>query len=128
MLGATLGVLSLLCVLGTGVAWFKRMKAVAIPENRIGFLSAMTAGLVLGVIAFAQGPGWIGGLPAGLAVLLGGLFCFMFAISQQKGGPGKLRIGDPLPAFSAPDDNGEIFSIASLSGRPFLLKFFRGHW
>ena len=128
MLGATLGVLSFLWVLGTGVAWFKRMNAVAIPENRIGFLSAMVAGLVLGVIAFMQGPGWIGGIPAGLAVLLGGFFCFTFVISPQKGGPGKLLIGDPIPAFSAPDDNGEIFSIASLSGSPFLLKFFRGHW
>jgi peroxiredoxin len=31
-------------------------------------------------------------------------------------------------SFSAPDADGREFDLSSLAGRPFLLKFFRGHW
>ena len=30
--------------------------------------------------------------------------------------------------FTAKDDQGNSFDLAALRGRPFLLKFFRGHW
>jgi len=39
-----------------------------------------------------------------------------------------VRVGGPILDFSAPDENGEPFALASLRGRPYLLKFFRGHW
>jgi len=37
-------------------------------------------------------------------------------------------VGAPLPAFAAPDHEGERFEIESLRGHPVLIKLFRGHW
>jgi peroxiredoxin len=37
-------------------------------------------------------------------------------------------VGETLRDFSALDENGERFELASTAGRPVLLKFFRGHW
>ena len=37
-------------------------------------------------------------------------------------------VGAPILDFEAPDAEGEPFDLATLRGRPFLLKFFRGHW
>ena len=42
--------------------------------------------------------------------------------------PQEVKLGDPLPAFTALDDEEEKFDIRSLAGTPLLLKFFRGHW
>ena len=39
-----------------------------------------------------------------------------------------IRIGDTIPAFSALDENGELFESKTLAGKPALIKFFRGHW
>ncbi len=39
-----------------------------------------------------------------------------------------VAVGDIIPSFSAPDEDGTIFNSASLAGSPALIKFFRGHW
>ena len=39
-----------------------------------------------------------------------------------------IQVGDTIPAFSAPDDRGEVFDSARLRGHPVLIKFFRAHW
>jgi cytochrome oxidase Cu insertion factor (SCO1/SenC/PrrC family) len=93
--GDLLGVLAFGIVVVTGVAWFRLIKAVRIPSNRLAFFAAMGVGVVLGIAAFGQGTGVLGGLAAGFAI---------------------------------PDERGEPFDLASLRGRPYLLKFFRGHW
>jgi peroxiredoxin len=33
-----------------------------------------------------------------------------------------------LRDFTALDEHGREFALASTAGRPLLLKFFRGHW
>jgi hypothetical protein len=128
MTGTLLGIIALGCNLGTGFIWFRRNNAVAIPEDRTFFVLAMSLGFCLGIAAVALGPGVGGGVAAGLAILLGGMFLFTVLIGDQKGGAGEFRVGQPVPDFSAPDENGEPFELASLAGRPVLLKFFRGHW
>ena len=115
-------------MLSTGLVWFRRLRNVAIPEDRIPFVAAMGAGAILGAIALASQPGWIGGVCAVLALIGGALFVLTFAISAQRGGPGAFRVGQPLPQFSALDEGGSPFAVHQLVGRPILLKFFRGHW
>jgi peroxiredoxin len=39
-----------------------------------------------------------------------------------------VALGQPIPEFTAPDAEGQPFALSSLHGRPYLLKFFRGHW
>jgi peroxiredoxin len=51
---------------------------------------------------------------------------FLFTGSQKN--QTTLSIGDAMPAFTAVDDDGEVFDSAALAGTPVLLKFFRGHW
>jgi cytochrome oxidase Cu insertion factor (SCO1/SenC/PrrC family) len=128
MSGTWLAALGFATVLATGTAWFRRVFAVAIPQDRTPFVALMAVGAVLGVAALVRGTGWVGGAGAVFAVVGGGLFLFTFLISTQKGGSGRLLLGEPIPDFTAPDHNGDPFALSSLAGSPFLLKFFRGHW
>jgi hypothetical protein len=126
--GAVLGIIAFLCSIGTGVLWFRRIGAVAIPENRTPFVIAMATGAVLGIAALSLGAGAIGGTAAVVAIAAGGLFLLTVLIGDQKGGSGALVVGESIPNFTAPDENDAPFELASLLGRPLLLKFFRGHW
>ena len=115
-------------VLGAGASWFRRAQAVSLPEDRTGFVALMATAAATGVVALALGAGWFAGTLAGLAVFGGSLFLLLVSISAQKGGSGAFQVGSPVPDFAAPDENGEEFRLSSLSGKPLLLKFFRGHW
>jgi cytochrome oxidase Cu insertion factor (SCO1/SenC/PrrC family) len=126
--GALLASLALATALATGAEFMRRMRAVAIPRNRIAFDLAWGAALALGVAAFVQGVGIAAGLAAGLACALGGLMLLLRLQSAQAANLPRVAVGGPILDFRAPDEDGRPFSLASLSGRPFLLKFFRGHW
>jgi len=39
-----------------------------------------------------------------------------------------VKVGEPILRFRARDAEGNDFDLQELAGRPFLLKFFRGHW
>jgi 4-amino-4-deoxy-L-arabinose transferase-like glycosyltransferase len=65
----------------------------------------------------------------GLAVCLlltAGEWAFL-ATTRTKAYAGP-SIGDPLPAFSAIDQNGSSVTENNLAGRPTVLVLFRGHW
>lgn len=128
MTGTITAYVALAIALGAGAVWFRRAFAVNLPEDRTGFVVVMAVAAALGVAAFVQGTGWLGGMAAGLAIGFGCVFLLTAAIGDQKGGSGKFQIGKPVPNFTAPDEDGEIFDLASLAGNPLLLKFFRGHW
>ena len=128
MSGLTLSIVAFALVSATGFLWFRRAFAVALPENRTGFVISMIVGVCLGIAGLVQGAGLAGGILSTLAILLGGMFVFTWLISAQKGGSGTLQIGSPLISFSAPDHLGNSFDSNTLDGRPILLKFFRGHW
>ena len=74
------------------------------------------------------------GLLALILVIVGG---FVFQISKPRvmtkselklNGAFMFETPRAIPAFSLTDHRGEAFSISELAGKPFLLKFFRGHW
>lgn len=42
--------------------------------------------------------------------------------------PQALRVGQPLPAFEAMDENGQPLSSGDLQGHPAVILFVRGNW
>jgi len=128
MTGVVLGVAAFLVVAGAIVLWGRRIKRVEIPKNRMGFVACWIGGAALGVFALTQGPGWLGGIPAGIAAAAGIFFSVLVYISPQRVAQDAVQVGESLRGFTAQSENGDDFSIASVAGKPMLLKFFRGHW
>lgn len=128
MVGSYISILAFSIVVATGIVWFRRAFAVALPANRSRFVASMVLGLCLGIAALILGAGVTGGVLSTLAILLAGIFIFTFLISAQKGGSEHLQPGSALLSFNSIDHLGDIFSSDSLDGKAVLLKFFRGHW
>jgi len=126
--GDLLGFLGAGVVGVTGFVWFRRIAAVRVPENRIAFISAMGLGAALGIAAFVQGTGIPGGIGAAFAVAAGGTFLGLLLQSTQQEREPNVKVGGPILGFTAPDEHGNPFDLGSLRGKPYLLKFFRGHW
>ena len=99
-----------------------------IPADRRAFVACWLVGAALGVLALVQGAGWIGGALAGIAAIAGTVFSALVYVSPQKVAADAIRVGERLRDFTALDENGNAFAIATFSGKPLLLKFFRGHW
>ena len=121
------GIAAPLLALGTTRLWFGQIEDVAIPENRALFVGAWLLAVVLGLSALVMA-GWIGRIAALPGIAIGLLFPFTVSISEQILPAGAVQVGQTIPAFSAPDENGEIFDSARLRGNPVLIKFFRAHW
>ena len=122
-----IGIAAPVLAIGCVMLWFSQIRAVDIPENRALFVGVWLAAAALGIAALVKA-GWIGRIAAVPAIVVGLFFPFTVGISEQILPPNAIRVGDTIPAFSAPDDRGEIFDSASLRGNPVLIKFFRAHW
>jgi hypothetical protein len=125
---AALGLASLAIAVANGAWFFGRMQRVALPQNRIAHDALWAAALALGVAAFASGAGWLSGVAAALGSALGAAMLLLRLGSPQAKNTPAVRVGGPILDFSAPDEHGAPFALSSLAGKPFLLKFFRGHW
>ncbi|MBT4520682.1 MAG: redoxin domain-containing protein [Halieaceae bacterium] len=88
----------------------------------------MAVGIGAGIYAISGGANWLGNTAAGLSIAIGIFYFILRAQSAQSSVPPIAGVGDKIPDFTALDDNGNEFQLASLQGKPFLLKFFRGHW
>jgi hypothetical protein len=128
MSGNFLGLFAAAVVVATGILWFRLIGAVRVPRNRMRYFGAMGIGVALGLAAFASGVGIAGGIAAGFAVIAGGFFVGLRLQSRQDAREPAVAVGTPILDFTALDDRGEPFSLSSLADKPFLLKFFRGHW
>ncbi len=126
--GTKLGIAAVVLAVGCAITWFQLARAVAIPENRALFIVAWLSAVVLGVAAFVKGAGWGGRFAAIAAIVLGSFLPFTVSISEQVASANAIQVGDTIPAFTAPDDQGEIFDSERLRGKPVLMKFFRAHW
>jgi hypothetical protein len=128
MSGALLGGIALALAVGAGALWLLRMRQVRTGEVRSLVVGANAAAALLAVAAFVAGPGLAGGVAAGLALALSGVFLALQPLSPQRRAAPRVRVGERILDFEARDDAGELFALERLHGRPFLLKFFRGHW
>ena len=126
--GALLGGVALALALGAGALWFLRMRQVRTGEVRRLVIGGNAVAALLAIAAFAAGPGLAGGVAAGLALVFSGVFLALQPLSPQRRVAPRVRVGERILGFQAVDDAGELFSLERLHGRPFLLKFFRGHW
>ena len=65
-----------------------------------------------------------------LAPRLGLVATFVLGAALALGASGLGRATEPsiAPAFSVPDVNGSVTSLASYANRPVLLVFYRGFW
>lgn len=127
-MGTLLGIASLLVAGVTTGLWWRGIQAVNLPRDRTRFFMAWGMALAFGFAAWFHAPGWIGGGGAALGMLLGGMFLGLGAVSGQEGRTPAVAVGGAMLDFSAQSDSGEVFSSTDLAGRPYLLKFFRGHW
>ncbi len=128
MTGSTLGWLAFAVAIGNGIVFLQRMRRVSLRRVRFAHDLGWAAALALGIAALAQGAGWLAGAAAGVAAFSGALMLFLRLQSPQAKTTPAVRVGGPILDFTAPDENGAPFSLSSLAGKPFLLKFFRGHW
>ena len=69
-----------------------------------------------------------GGSLAAVAAFMSLFWLLATAAGKQKTGAPKIVVGQPLPAYTALNEDGSSFDSQSLAGAPYLLKFFRGHW
>ena len=122
-----LGLLALAIVAATAWNWFQLIERVAIPRNRIGFHALFLSAGLLGVVAISQG-GFFSTAFAIPAVAVGFGFPALRLQSRQQPNAPAVAIGGEMLALTAPDENGVDFDLSSLRGKPYLLKFFRGHW
>ncbi len=128
MSGLALALASISVAVASGWLWFRRMNAVSIPRNLTGFQAAFAAAFALAVGAFANTPGVVGGVLAGAGALVGFLYLAISFTGYQSRHEAKVAVGKPLIDFTAPDADGQPFTLSSLPDGAILLKFFRGHW
>ena len=122
-----LGLLALIVVAATLFNWLQLIKRVAIPRSRRGWFASFLAGGTLGAVAISTG-GFFNVLFGIPAALVGFVFPALRLQSTQQPNRPAVAVGDPMMTFVAPDEHGHDFDLSSLAGKPYLLKFFRGHW
>lgn len=128
MNGNTTALFALALVLVPGIPWLWLMQRVRIPKNRTPFVAPSAAGAIAGLYSLALDPGPAAAAAAIVAIAGGAIFVALCAASRQRPNEPAVSVGGPILDFRARDDSGRDFDLASLRGRPFLLKFFRGHW
>lgn len=123
-----LSALGLTVVIVAWAVWLKKALSQAVPANLSGFAAAMILGLALASSAFAfqtSAPSIVIGT---ISLVLGFFWLASAAFGGQKTDAPKIIVGQPLPAFSARNEDGSAFHSSEIDGSPYLLKFFRGHW
>jgi hypothetical protein len=128
LMGMLLGIASLVVAGATSWLWWRGIQAVSLTDRRTGFFMGWGLAVALGFAAWFHTPGWLGGSAGALGMLLGGTFLCLGAFSAQAERTPAVEVGSAMLAFSAPDDSGAVFESVRFAGKPYLLKFFRGHW
>jgi len=127
-MGATLGIAAFAVTAVTATSWVIGLRAARLSGRRGLAMIGFAIALVLGVLALLTDPGLLGGIAAGVGASAGAIFLGLQTLAGQVPATPAVSVGAPILDFTAPDENGEPFDLASLRGKPYLLKFFRGHW
>jgi hypothetical protein len=127
--GTKMGIVALALAVGTLVLWFYLASYVGLPDDRTLFVVAFLSAAVLGVAAYIKGTSIPGGIPPAIAILIGAFLLFTIYVSPQTLDTARsIKVGHPIPHFTALDGKGEIFDSTVLHGHLVLIKFFRAHW
>ena len=126
--GFRVALFALLVVAGTWATYWARIKALRVPRRPIAYITAMVASIALATWSFVVGPGLGGGALAMMAIAGAGMLLFSTFMSPLPVTTPAVAAGEPILPFTAKDHAGNDFDLGSLAGRPYLLKFFRGHW
>jgi cytochrome oxidase Cu insertion factor (SCO1/SenC/PrrC family) len=127
-MGAILSISGALLLAAALTLWFHWIRQVAL-EGRRRVAYAMIAGAgALALAALATDAGTASGALALATLLAGGVWIALGVLAPQSAQAPAVQVGAPAPDFTALDDEGRPFALASLRGQPVLLKFFRGHW
>ena len=118
-----------LAIAGTaGFRWYRALAEVRVPRVLIGYQVAFALAFALAVAAIGNAPGFLWGIVAFAVTLASTAYLVLsFTGYQQRNAP-TVQVGSPILDFTALDSDGKPYQLSSLHGRPFLLKFFRGHW
>jgi hypothetical protein len=127
-MGNWLGIAGLLVAVATLGLWARALVAVRVPARQGSYKAAAATAVVLGVGSLLLGNDGFAGTAATIALVTAGSYLVLAAVSGQDRREPTVAVGQPILDFQAPDDNGDAFDLSTLRGRPFLLKFFRGHW
>ena len=96
----------------------------AVPNNLAGLVAGMLLGVGLASSAFAFQTSLLSSVIAAIALVLGAFWCASAVFGGQRTGVPKIIVGQPLPAFSARNEDGSTFHSSEMDGSPYLLKFF----
>jgi hypothetical protein len=128
MLGTILGIAGGLLELVLSGVWLWLIRCVRIPADLRPTIAAHAVAVALGVAAFGLGASALGQVLATVAIAGGLVFLALQTQSRQARLTPAVAVGRPIIEFTLPDHEGRPFDLAMLRGKPFLLKFFRGHW
>ncbi len=104
------------------------IQAVAVPLRPRAFQLANVVAVVLASLALTNEPGALGAILAAIVIPGGAMTLYLTMASAMPERVAAVDVGQRILDFEAVDADGNKFSSASLAGRPYLLKFFRGHW
>lgn len=128
MSGFLLACVAAAIVVALLVVWHVFIYRVEMEQWRWPLSATAATGIALAVVALAREPGIVGGVLAGTSILLAVGFLALGALAGQSKQALAVAVGGRLLDFTAPDESGKPFALASLRGHPILIKFFRGHW
>lgn len=128
MLGTILGIAGGLLELVLSAVWLWLIRRVRVPADLRPTIAAHAVAVALGVAALALGASALGQILAAAAILGGIVFLSLQTQSRQARLTPAVAVGGPIVEFTLPDHEARPFDLATLRGKPFLLKFFRGHW
>ena len=129
MSGASIAVVAFCLVAAALIAWARKAMAVRVPRRFTRYQMMLGAGCVLAIVALVRGTG--GGastLAAAFALAAGCMYLFFSVTGRMDRKEPAVRVGGLVLDFSAVDGDGATLRLSSFSGRPFLLKCFRGAW
>jgi len=115
-------------VAGAWISYWPRIKAHTVPRKPRVWQAAMIGGVGLALSAFVMGPGLGGGVAAAAAIIAAAFFLFSSFNSRMPAVVPKVKLGGRYADFSTSDLDAKPFRLSALEGKPFLLKFYRGHW
>ena len=128
VLGAVAVVVANGGVTGEGVRFgYEQLIHARIPWLLLGSLGL---GCVLGVASLVQKRAWYKYPVVGVELLLSGVLAWYFtSFSFLPPHQLSVDVGDPFPAYSLRDQDGQVHTVAaSVTRQPTLYIFYRGDW